>query len=107
VAHTIKKIAFDIVITCFCARGDADTEVAILADEAACPLSTNRHVGSMEISQDGPLVIKLPTKVYPCLLVSLFSLCEEDKLPHHKNPSIAMRDNLGCWRVDELSVFGT
>jgi hypothetical protein len=38
--------------------------------------------------------------------MSLFGLGEEDDLPHHKNPSIAMRDSLGCWCVDELSVSG-
>jgi hypothetical protein len=107
VAHAIEKVALDVVIACFCTRGDADAEVAILADEAACPLSPDRHVGSIEISQDSPLVIKLSTKVYPCLLMSLFSLGEDDKLPHHKNPLVAVRDNLGCWRVDELSVFAT
>jgi hypothetical protein len=107
VAYTIKKIAFNIIITYFYIRGNADTEVIILTDEVACLLSTNRYVGSMKISQNSPLVIKLPIKIYPCLLISLFSLCEEDKLPHYKNPSIAIRDNLGCWRVDELSVFRT
>jgi hypothetical protein len=106
VAHAIEKVALDVVIACFCARGDADTEVAILADEAARPLSPDRHVGSIEISQDRPLVIKLPTKIYPRLLVRLFGLSEDDKLPYHKNSSVAVRDILGCWLVDELSVFG-
>jgi hypothetical protein len=54
----------------------------------------------MEIPEDSPLVIKFPTEVSPRLLVSVLSLGKQDELPHHENPSIAMRDVLRCRRVD-------
>jgi hypothetical protein len=64
VAHAIEKVALDVVIACFCTRGDTDAKVAVLADKAACPLSPDGHVGSMEISQDSPLIIKLLTHAF-------------------------------------------
>lgn len=50
----------------------------------------------MEILQDKPLVIKLPTKLCSCL-VSLLGLGEEDELQQYKNRSIIVRHNLGPW----------
>jgi hypothetical protein len=105
-AHTIQKIALDVVVAGFCPRCDADAEIAILPDETAGPLGSYRHVGSMEIPQDSSLVVKLFAEVSPCLLVGLLSLGKQDELPHHENPLIAMRDDLRCWRMDKRSVFG-
>lgn len=84
----------------FYARGDADDEVAILVDEAACSLSHTRHLGSMKTSQDNPLVIKLPTNADLCHLVSLFSLGKEDSFHITRTPSKAVWNNLGCLCVD-------
>jgi hypothetical protein len=49
VAYTIKKVALNVIIACFYARGNADTKVAIFADEVVYLLSPGRHIGSIEI----------------------------------------------------------
>lgn len=61
VAHAVEKVALDIVVACFCTGRYADAEVAISADEAPCPLRPDRHVGSVQIPQNSPLVIELST----------------------------------------------
>jgi len=72
--HTIQKIALDVIVAGFCPRCDADSKIAIFPDETAGPLSSYRHVSSMEIPQNSSLVVELFAEVSPCLLVSFLGL---------------------------------
>lgn len=47
--YVIEKVVFDVVIVCFCVRGDVDIEVVIFVDEVVCLLSFDRYVGFIEI----------------------------------------------------------